>query len=91
MKEKIIKAIEDVMNIPFEDWKTSRKRDKVMCRQLYCYFVKDSEKMTFAQLSRLISRKAPTTSKRVLKSFKNDYETDSNFRRIADEVAERIK
>jgi uncharacterized membrane protein YheB (UPF0754 family) len=92
-KTEIIKrAIEEVMEIPFEEWAESRERKRIICQQLYVHCIRNmNTKIPFKVISYYLRKKTHSATSRLEKNYYNDYETNKEFRKLADKVDEILK
>ena len=94
--KKIVQAIEEVTGIPFEEWaRSERTRECVKCRQIYCFNARKAGKagkpmMTQNVIAGHLGWSDHTAVLRSERSYKNDYQTNLEFRETADKVSEKL-
>jgi chromosomal replication initiation ATPase DnaA len=84
-------AIEMVTKVPMEKLSArNRRRNVSEARTLYCYFVKQKMNLSLSQIGFTIS-KHHTTIIHNIKLFKDLYQVNEEFKKMADDVSELIE
>ena len=85
--ENVKKAIEHVTGVPFEVWHTSKKRENIICKELFVYYAR-KQKIVFRVIAQYLHEHTHSAAKRLEDSYRNDYQTNPEFRAVANRVGE---
>ena len=87
----IAHAIEEAAKIPSSRWAKTRSRERrfVICKEIFCYHVKKERLLSYSQMGKMINR-CTSDVHNLIKKYKFDHETSTEFRKMADLVLEMI-
>jgi chromosomal replication initiator protein len=86
------KIVSRLLNVPIDDIKSkSRKRELITARNLICYHYKTTRiDYTLEKIGHLIGNKDHATVLHGLKTYNNLYQTDKQFKELADKFNEQM-
>ena len=88
----IVEAIEKVTDMKFTDiTKKKRSTTLVDMRRIYCYQVRDKLKWSLKEIGESMGGKDHTTVIHNLKTYADIYETEDDFKNMADRIADEIE
>lgn len=88
----IVEAIEKVTEMKFSDiTKNKRSISLVDVRRIYCYQVRDKLNWSLKEIGESMGGKDHTTVIHNLKTYANIYDTEDDFRNMADRIADEIE
>lgn len=91
-QQMIISAVEKYTRIEFSEFmKKSRKRKLSEARKLYCYFMRTKLKWELKEIGETIGGRDHTTVIHNINVYKDLYETDDEFKFMADNISEELE
>lgn len=88
----IVEAIEKVTDMKFTDiTKKKRSTTLVDMRRIYCYQVRDKLRWSLKEIGESMGGKDHTTVIHNLKTYADIYETEDDFKNMADRIADEIE